>query len=369
MHKVKIMIVDDEPVARSGIKNGIDWKKYGVDIVGEAVNGLEAYLLIQELNPHIIITDVKMPIMDGIELVKRVNAEMPYIKTIIISGYSEFEYAKQAITFGVEGYLLKPVDENELVELICGVTEKLDAERKRRLEKNFDYLLLKQDSDFINSYRVLEDRVLDGFRRFDTDVVYEAMEGIYELFVGTGNGDYYKEVCLRLIAALRLIMTEWCHGEELLDMELMIDTEIYRMGDNAEIHNWQKQKIREFINMIKVNKGHRFKKTINDIEQYVKVNIDKNITLRDIASLVFLSPQYLSKVFVQEKGKTFVEWLNTYRIEKAKTQLVAGEETIANVAGRVGFSDYKYFGTVFKKYTGMTPSEYKKRSCSLLSSN
>lgn len=363
MNKIKIMIVDDEPVACQGIKDCIKWEQYNIDVVGIAANGLEAYLMLQELNPNIVITDVKMPIMDGIELVKRINGEAPYIKTIIISGYSEFEYAKKAIAFGVEGYLLKPVDENELIRLICTISEKLDMERKKRFEKNFDYVLLKQDIKFINTYKKLESQILDGFKKLDMGEVITAVEEVYDLFIKKENEYFYKEVCLRQFASIRMIMSEWCQGDELLDMELMIDVEIYKLGSNLEVYHWQLRKIKEYINMIKVIKGHRFTKAINKIESYVKENIDKNITLRDAASLVFLSPQYLSKVFMQEKGRTFIEWLNSCRIEKAKTQLLLGGETVANVAGQVGFNDYKYFGTVFKKYTGMTPSEYKKSVC------
>ena len=106
---IKVFLVEDEIVMREGIKNNIDWEREGFEFVGEASDGELAYPLIQKARPDILITDIKMPFMDGLELSRLVKQEMPDIKIIILSGYDEFAYAKEAIKIGITDYLVKPI--------------------------------------------------------------------------------------------------------------------------------------------------------------------------------------------------------------------------------------------------------------------
>ncbi|WP_236354892.1 response regulator [Konateibacter massiliensis] len=129
-------MVEDEIVVREGIKNNIDWEREGFEFVGEASDGELAYPMIRNLKPDILITDIKMPFMDGLELSKMVKKEYPSIKIIILSGYNEFEYAKQAIQIGVTDYLLKPISSVKLMEAIGKVRDMIakEAEEKKLLE-------------------------------------------------------------------------------------------------------------------------------------------------------------------------------------------------------------------------------------------
>ena len=106
---IKVFLVEDEVIMRKGIKNHIPWEKEGLEFVGEASDGELAYPLIKKTKPDILITDIKMPFMDGLELSSLVKKEFPNIKIIILSGYNEFDYAKRAISIGITDYLLKPV--------------------------------------------------------------------------------------------------------------------------------------------------------------------------------------------------------------------------------------------------------------------
>ena len=107
--KIKVFLVEDEVIIRNGVKKSIDWEKEGYDFVGEASDGELAYPLIIKEKPDILITDIRMPFMDGLELSKLVKEKLPDIRIMLLTGYSEFEYAKQAIEIGVEDYLLKPI--------------------------------------------------------------------------------------------------------------------------------------------------------------------------------------------------------------------------------------------------------------------
>ena len=111
-----VFLVDDEPILLEGIRSKIDWESIGLNFVGEATDGEIALSMMQEIKPDILITDVKMPFMDGLELSSSIKKIQPWIKIIILSGHDEFDYAKKAISIGVEDYLLKPFPETDVIE-------------------------------------------------------------------------------------------------------------------------------------------------------------------------------------------------------------------------------------------------------------
>ena len=115
---LKVFLAEDEIVMREGIKNNIDWQGEGFEFVGDAGDGELAYPIIQKTRPDILITDIKMPFMDGLELSRLVKHELPETKIIFLSGYDEFQYAKEAIDIGITDYLVKPVETERLSQAI-----------------------------------------------------------------------------------------------------------------------------------------------------------------------------------------------------------------------------------------------------------
>ena len=130
---IKVFLVEDEIVMREGIKKNIPWESEGFEFVGDASDGELAYPLIQKSKPDILITDIKMPFMDGIELSRLVKKDMPDIKIIFLTGYDEFAYAKEAISIGVAEYLLKPITSAQLIEVLHKVEASILEERKKSL--------------------------------------------------------------------------------------------------------------------------------------------------------------------------------------------------------------------------------------------
>ena len=130
---INVLIVDDEPFIRQGLKILINWNYYGYNIIGEASNGKEAIKFIEKNKVDLIISDIKMPEMDGLDLVKNIYQKWnKKIKCIMLSGYYEFEYAKKAIQYNVSEYMLKPVTAMELREVIGKMKEKVDQIRKEK---------------------------------------------------------------------------------------------------------------------------------------------------------------------------------------------------------------------------------------------
>jgi len=128
----KVFLVEDEKVVREGIRKNVLWEQYGFQYTGDASDGELALPMIRKIQPDLLITDIKMPFMDGLSLIKLVRKELPRAKIVIISGYDDFSYAQQAIYLGVERYLLKPVTKEKLVEMLLEMREKMQEEQRQQ---------------------------------------------------------------------------------------------------------------------------------------------------------------------------------------------------------------------------------------------
>lgn len=129
---LKVFLVEDEIVMREGIKNNIPWEEEGFEFVGEASDGELAYPMIRKLKPDIVITDIRMPFMDGLELSRLIKKDIPDISIIILSGYDEFDYAKEGIKIGVTEYLVKPISSAKLLEAVKEIGERIKKEKEKR---------------------------------------------------------------------------------------------------------------------------------------------------------------------------------------------------------------------------------------------
>jgi len=157
---ISVFLVEDEFVVREGMKKNVDWVGSSIKFLGEAADGELAYPLIQKLKPDIVITDIKMPFMDGLDLSRLIRKELPKTKIVILSGYGDFDYAKQAISIGVTDYLLKPISSEKLLEAVCHVADVIREERKkednlRRFEDE-----MKENEDLARSKYL--DEVISG---------------------------------------------------------------------------------------------------------------------------------------------------------------------------------------------------------------
>lgn len=128
----KVMLVDDEKLITEGLKNLIDWEKLNLEVVATANNGEEALKKLKEEKAHIVITDINMPVMTGLDLIKEVKGKDNKTNFIILSGYDEFSYAKKAIEYGVDSYILKPIDEEELEKTLIKLLARIEKSKKEK---------------------------------------------------------------------------------------------------------------------------------------------------------------------------------------------------------------------------------------------
>lgn len=255
---IKIVIVEDENLIRKGLVHSIDWLSMDCVIAAEASDGSEGLKAIEETKPDLVITDIKMPIMDGIEMLQKARNLCDFEK-VILTSYGEFEYAKKAIDLEVFDYLLKPYDEDQLKNLIERVKVKIKEKHiyKQLLttaKENSDFDLIKPESYF----------------------------------------EPKKETSKQVKAAI----------------------------------------------------------------QYIIDNYADKIKIEDVANQLAVSPSYLSRKFKEETNHTFHDFLNKYRVQKSVELLKQGDYKVYEISYMVGFSDYKHYVTVFKKYTKTSPKEF-----------
>lgn len=175
MEMIKVFITEDESIVREGLRDIVPWEKYGFEFVGDAPDGEIALPLIRKLKPDVLITDIKMPFMDGLALSSIVSRELPDTKIIILSGYSDFEYARQAIRLQVDQYLLKPITKSAILKALEATGQKIREEREQR-----DYLRrYEQDTKKYESFsrRAFFERLVEG--SLSVQQIYEEAQGLH----------------------------------------------------------------------------------------------------------------------------------------------------------------------------------------------
>ena len=184
----KLLIVDDEKIEREGMAELIDWGSFGIELAGTAWNGQDGYEKVLNLHPDIVMTDIKMPVMDGLGLIRKLKEELPDIQVIVLSGYGEYEYTSQAMELGIKYYILKPCDEERMLPVIEKVKEEIreKQQEKRKYDTTVKKLLpLAKEQVFRN---ILLNR--------------ETSRKEYDLFLGK-MGDHRTDVSLLFVSDRR----------------------------------------------------------------------------------------------------------------------------------------------------------------------
>lgn len=160
MELYKVLLADDEEEIRLGISRKIDWESLGFQLAGQAENGAEALELAEQLRPDVVLTDIKMPFMDGLELCQRLKLLLPAAKMVVFSGFDDFEYARRAIGMNVSEYILKPINAPELCQVLEKLRSQLDQQRMER--RNMETLRRRYEESLPVLRELFYTRLLDG---------------------------------------------------------------------------------------------------------------------------------------------------------------------------------------------------------------
>ena len=542
---LKIFLAEDEVVVRETIKRMIPWEELGFELVGEAADGEMALPLLIRQQPDLLITDIKMPFMDGLTLARLAKKEIPGLKVVILSGYDDFNYAKQAIGIGVEDYLLKPITKNALIERLSEIRSRYEHEKTQKeyyekfqremqaYEKNssrdFFEALVGGSMDMMEVYKRAEKLGLDivaetynvliftmncdedfsGQRDEYSSWEAESLELLENFFAGhssamlfrsnifsygvllKGQRETIEENTRACVDEIRKILSrqdgrrEWflavgqsverlsqiqksyhtasrafsqryLYDENILyydEMETMehpggqaetednaylqkvdvnalnpailqkflsnglqeetenfvkdyfyaigqepmeslvfrnyvilnvrfsvisfikglgCDTNEMESADTEEVLAesgknmesaiaYAKKMISQAIEIRDQNSGNKNRSILKTAVDFIDSHyMDEEISLNTVANVANVSSNHFSALFSQNMGQTFIEYLTTLRMNKAKELLRCTGMRSSEIAGEIGYKDAHYFSYLFKKTQGMTPSDYRK---------
>lgn len=533
----KVLIIDDESIIRKGIKNIINWKQLDCEVCADACDGIDGIELIKTHLPEIIITDIRMPGLDGISMIKQVKDIVPNSKIIILTGYRDFDYVHEAIKCGAYDFLLKPTKIEELTSVLAKAVNEISEQKIKYQEIDRFRLLFEQSipilrerllHDIIYGINTNENEIIEKMKLFKLDIknfVLVIMENDYdEKSTSTqydkhlcqfGIVNSFEEIFAEKYEVISIMLnksrvgfiiqkadkspidisevSEKCgylqevisngfgftvtiavssngvsameltekHKECLGSLEYksyignnaIIQyndlNSFFRYEDYSTLDNYQKQLLESIKSgnegLVKVTTQNIFRyitanninisylknfyystlSSINDIRitvlaaetdkkheegrdiasllqliekcdsveelnslldevavriavkvnnynnrsiklvlrkaiEYIHEHYNEQVTLNEVADSIYVSTFYISRMFKKELGKNFVDYLNDVRIEKAKELLKDVKYKTYEVADMVGISDPHYFSKLFKKHSGITPSEYRE---------
>lgn len=524
---LRVVLADDEKKVLLLMRKLIDWESLGFEVVGTANDGMSALDLVREKKPHLLVTDIRMPGCDGIDLIRQAKQIQPGLHFIIVSGYRQFEYAQNALKYGVEGYLLKPIKQEEMVELLIGLKGKMGEEAaieyrlkksdEREQERIIDTLMTEvrggvRTSSTVRSFNLESDlptgqgsyfaaivkpdipsaaENLDGYRamlKHSLEIVRQELaqlgggfaaaarrEGVAiamylpvyqpvevkrcftkirkeiekqrDLFWGIratvclgGRKSTADQLTDSMREALWLCIDRLCHTPVWRDAEIdtpdfsqhftMDGSQKRRLQEAAEYLNeeqytgeledsyravmsaqplwgqmledwfrqiltavrygmqqggetddsfyqrmedglWQATNAQELFRLLhdgvsgelsrlRHERSQREARPITDAKRYIQQHYQESLRLEDVSSAVGFNATYFSVLFKKETGQNFMDYLTELRMGKAKELLCSDEYSVQDVAEQVGYRDLKYFSRLFKKTTGISPSDYKK---------
>lgn len=374
----KILITEDEKSLLDKMVNNIDWQGYGYQIF-QAVNGLEALSILQDEDIDILVTDIQMPGLDGIELVNKLRENYRDIKVLIISGHAEFEYAQQLIRLGVNEYLLKPFRSQRLLEAVNEIRDSISMENKYKEEltslrdelsvylnknnKNDSLNWLTDDNFFESQSIIINNNYLDqliktGSKKELLQEVNRILQHIRGL-----KGDQQRLFILLNNLILFTFQSLKDLGYNYKDMIKKIDN-TYLMkiinGDNLlDLEKWLKDFFLDVNSMVTCPKNSQNESLIEEVKKHIQQNYQEGITLTELSQHFNVSNGYLSKLFLDYVGENFTDYLNMIRVNKAKELLKTTNKKIYQIADEIGFNDSFYFSSWFKKIVGVSPTTYR----------
>lgn len=341
----KIMIVEDEELERTSIKIFLEENLPDAEIVGEAKSGYEALELIDKNDINLMLVDINIPGIDGIEVIRYARKKLPDAVIIITTAYDDFNIAHKAIKLKVDDFLLKPIRKEVLLESVKSFGVRL-GEDKRADKSN--KLLSKFEAELRKcSYKA------------SVDILREYIDQLYlecqDVNVISKRLQELAKTITRIAEELGITDT----NELVMQME--------KLKIKYLLYNNKHDAYNEIVKMIdivfdKMNvKGKLSDGGMKAVIDYIERNLKRGISLEDVANHVNISTYYLSKIFKKEMGVNFITYVTDRKMDMAKEMLVNTDIPVLNIALDLAYNEANYFSKAFKKKTGLTPSEYREK--------
>lgn len=340
----KVFIVEDEHLEIEALELILTQQADDVDVVGTAASGTVALENIRKTTPDIVIMDINIPEMNGIEVLRHIKKDDPNTKVILITAFNEFDFAHQAIKAKVDDFLLKPIRPAQLIEAVNQAITSLKVNAKNKFDEKMNEVIFAVVQKKYNDSRVALTEYLDilyDYYGYDLisiqHEIQHFMEELNVVSVDTCNYDIKSTLRNR---------NNHQHFVNSYQNRYDLKVEIMKSID----------KIFDKLMDIRDNR----KNSIEDILNYIDRNCHKDISLDQVGEYANMSSYYLSKIFKKETGVNFVTYLTERKIEIAKDMLINTDVPIINIALDLSYHEPNYFSKVFKKSTGLTPTEFRR---------
>ncbi len=333
---IRLLIVDDEKIIRDGIIAMLPFDTFGLRLTNSCANAFDALQSMADDMPDILLTDIKMPQMDGLELIERALMLNPLMRCMVLSGYDEFAFAQKAMKMGVKEYLLKPCTREALAQALERLCNEINEERKQKINAMSD-----RSARIVDLACRLASLATENKQRTDITV-----DQVHSIVSSTGEEELLREAYTYIFVHQEIFSAESLASiqqayENVHDLELIIARSLTRMSGATD-------KRPSFV-----------KEMCSYIQSHYQ---DEELSLQHLADhIIHMRVDYIGRIFTQRMGMKVSEYLLQVRMEKAKELIShAGKEPfVYEIAEKVGLGhNPQYFSTLFRKYTGTSPRAY-----------
>ena len=401
----KILIVDDEIIICKGMIKLLNWQEYGFEIADYALHGADALEKLASHNYDLVMTDVRMPVLDGIALVKKMRELNDHTPVVIISGYNDFAYAQAALEFGVTNYLLKPVGEDEIIRVLKKVKTKIENSlhskawaNERGNVFNEKQLVALMDSKMVdeslriemfatgvkldkpkyqvlivhlfipimrtdksNAFPVAKKRISDILDRNNYGYVFELSKERLGVLLKAEIDEPEYTLMANITDEIWQSIVRYARVDFIIGIGQMVSVEEISNSYNNACKALDIRIYGERNRKVQFNERNVRSKYVWQVITLVRQNYAQELNLKHISDKLFVNPVYLGQIFKQITSINFIDYVNRYRIEMAAELLKSEEFAIYEVSEQVGYKDKNYFTKMFKKIMKTTPTEYRRK--------
>lgn len=350
----KVLIVDDDKVSRYILKRYEKWDEFNFSIEDEACDGKEALKKLSSSKINLVITDIRMPGMNGIEFLGEIKKLKYNICVILLSTYSDFEYAKQGIRLGAFDYITKPVSNEMLDDAVKRAKVYLDKsaveEEKKSLETNVSLYYSKNDFNELFLLIISGNyEVLNESEKLFKNIFYTTNEKLLEIKL------VFNNLLIKLHEEI-LRVWPWLKFFE----DIIIDEVPLYSESIDEIKTEFMEKIKNMIQLVRKFELHQTDSLVKITCEYILQHVEEKISLQKISLEVHASKDYIGKLFKQVTGYNLKKYIVNVKMEHAKYLIKLGYYKNYEICEKLGYSNVDYFCRLFKIYTGYTPIEFRK---------